>query len=239
MRYRILVLAACLLPVAAAPSPGHRRRASRRIRASRATGFVSTLTAPEASTGLARRYRRAQLLPGVTAGGGRGGRGRGGRGGAPAAQPSGPNPAGVPYIVVAQPCGGGGGGRSNGALLVNPDSGGVHFVEHKDEVIFAGERGGVRHILPRRAGAPDSVDPDAGRALGRSLRRQHARRGNDRVHARRGTRRWRPHFGDDARRAFRGVSGRPAAHRLPTPGTTPRSTRSRTSTAITSSARRR
>jgi hypothetical protein len=47
---------------------------------------------------------------------------------------------------VAQPCAGGLGGRSNGALLVNPDSGGVHFVEHKDEVIFAGERGGVRHF---------------------------------------------------------------------------------------------
>ena len=47
---------------------------------------------------------------------------------------------------MAQPCSGGLGGRSNGALLVNPDSGGVHFVEHKDEVVFAGERGGVRHF---------------------------------------------------------------------------------------------
>src|SRR6185503_1506560 len=86
----------------------------------------------------------AQLLPGVSAPGGRGG--RGGRGAAPAGGSGGPNPEGVPYIVVAQPCTGGGPGRSNGALLVNPDSGGVHFVEHKDEVIFAGERGGVRHF---------------------------------------------------------------------------------------------
>jgi hypothetical protein len=100
--------------------------------------------------GLGASIPPAQLLPGVTAGGGRGGRGggpggRGGRGG-PLPESKGPNPEGVPYIVVAQPCAGGFGGRSNGALLVNPDSGGVHFVEHKDEVIFAGERGGVRHF---------------------------------------------------------------------------------------------
>ena len=87
----------------------------------------------------------AQLLPGVSASGGRGG-GRGRRGAPPTDPSAGPNPEGVPYIVVAQPCSGGGPGRSNGALLVNPDSGGVHFIEHKDEVIFAGERGGVRHI---------------------------------------------------------------------------------------------
>ena len=99
--------------------------------------------------GLGASIPPAQLLPGATAGGGRGGRGaggRGGRGGAPAEQSSGPNREGVPYIVVAQPCAGGRGGRSNGALLVNPDSGGVHIVEHKGEVIFAGERGGVRHL---------------------------------------------------------------------------------------------
>lgn len=94
----------------------------------------------------------AQLLPGVSmpgrgGGGGRAGGARGGvaRGGALNAG-NGPNPVGVPYIVVAQPCGGGGGGRGNGALLINPDSGGIHIIEHKGEVIFAGERGGVRHI---------------------------------------------------------------------------------------------
>src|SRR5688500_17414400 len=85
----------------------------------------------------------AQMLPGVSAAGGRGGGGRGGRGAPPAGPSTGPNAEVVPYIVVAQPCSGGLGGRSNGALLVNPDSGGVHFIEHKDEVIFAGERGGV------------------------------------------------------------------------------------------------
>jgi hypothetical protein len=97
--------------------------------------------------GLGASIPPAQLLPGVSAGAGRGGGRGGGAGrGAPPSTSSGPNPEGVPYIVVAQPCAGGFGGRSNGALLVNPDSGGVHFVEHKDEVIFAGERGGVRHF---------------------------------------------------------------------------------------------
>jgi hypothetical protein len=78
--------------------------------------------------------------------------GRGGRGG-PAGGPAGagnsgngrPNAAGVPYIAVAMPCSNPP-GRGNGALLLNPDSGGVHIIEHKDEIIFAGERGGVRHI---------------------------------------------------------------------------------------------
>jgi len=108
----------------------------------------------------------AELLPGVTgAGGGRGdGRGRG------VPQSTGPNPEGVPYIVVTQPCSGFGGGRGNGGLLINPDSGGVHFVEHKDEVIFAGERGGVRHIYLDRRGHPDSsqrTPTPAGHSIGR------------------------------------------------------------------------
>lgn len=115
--------------------------------------------------GLSRVVPAAQLLPGVTAGGGRGGgRGRG------IPQSSGPNPEGVPYIVVAQPCGGGVGGRGNGGLLINPDSGGVHFVEHKDEVIFAGERGGVRHIYLDRTGHPDPghrAPTPAGHSIGR------------------------------------------------------------------------
>jgi hypothetical protein len=110
----------------------------------------------------------AQLLPGVTAGRGDG-RGRGGRGApAPTSGSAGPNPEGVPYIVVAQPCGGGGGGRSNGALLVNPDSGGIHFIEHKDEVIFAGERGGVRHIYTDGRSHPNVWTPTpAGHSVGR------------------------------------------------------------------------
>jgi hypothetical protein len=118
--------------------------------------------------GLGASIPPARLLPGVSAGAGRGGRGRGGRGAPAAAQPTGPNPEGVPYIVVAQPCGGGVGGRSNGALLVNPDSGGVHIIEHKDEVIFAGERGGVRHFyLDGRAHPTPWTPTPAGHSVGR------------------------------------------------------------------------
>src|SRR6185503_19797385 len=144
MRYRILVLAALLLPTAA-PSPLAQSPAAANTRLE---GDWVRIDPDGAGSfdGLGASIPPAQLLPGVSAGAGRGGRGRGGRGRPPTAQPAGPNPAGVPYIVVAQPCGGGVGGRSNGALLVNPDSGGVHFIEHKDEVIFAGERGGVRHF---------------------------------------------------------------------------------------------
>jgi hypothetical protein len=81
---------------------------------------------------------------------------------------NGPNAVGVPYIVVEQPCAVGG-GRGNGGLLINPDSGGVHFVEHKDEVIFAGERGGVRHIyLDGRQHPPSAiaVPTGAGHSVG-------------------------------------------------------------------------
>jgi hypothetical protein len=125
--------------------------------------------------GLGASIPPAQLLPGVSAGrgaGGRGGGGRGGRAGGPPATDaqSGPNAVGVPYIVVQQPCGGGGGGRGNGGLLINPDSGGVHFVEHKDEIIFAGERGGVRHIfLDGRPHPPSAiaVPTAAGHSVGR------------------------------------------------------------------------
>jgi hypothetical protein len=49
---------------------------------------------------------------------------------------------GDPYIVVDRPCAGGFGG----ALGVNPDSGAIHIIEQKDEVIIAPERGGSRHI---------------------------------------------------------------------------------------------
>jgi hypothetical protein len=123
-------------------------------------------------SGLTASIPPAQLLPGVSTSGGRGGGGRGaggrGRGTAPAAEPAGPNAAGVPYIVVQQPCGGGVGGRSNGALLLNPDSGGVHVVEHKEEVIFAGERGGVRHIyLDGRLHPTPWTPTPAGHSIGR------------------------------------------------------------------------
>lgn len=53
---------------------------------------------------------------------------------------------GDPYIVVDQPCGGGGGGFGGGALGLSPDSGAIHIIEQKDEVIVAPERGGSRRI---------------------------------------------------------------------------------------------
>ena len=111
----------------------------------------------------------ADLLPGAAAGGGRGARGGGrgagaARGGAPDTGRA--NAAGVPYVVVQMPCGGGG-GRGNGALLINPDSGGVHIIEQKDEVVFAGERGGVRHIyMDGRAHPNNWVPTGAGHSIG-------------------------------------------------------------------------
>ena len=164
MRYRILVLAAVLLPAAAPSSRAQGQAAAN----TRLEGDWVRIDPDGAGSfdGLGASIPPARLLPGVS-GGSRGGRGRGGRGG-PGTQPSGPNPEGVPYIVVAQPCGGGVGGRSNGALLVNPDSGGVHVIEHKDEVIFAGERGGVRHIFLDGRPHPSPWTPTpAGHSVGR------------------------------------------------------------------------
>src|SRR4029453_17576327 len=51
---------------------------------------------------------------------------------------------GEPYIVVDRPCGG---GFAGGALGVNPDSGAIHIIVQRDEIIIAPERGGVRHIF--------------------------------------------------------------------------------------------
>jgi hypothetical protein len=167
MRYPVLVFAVCLL----SPAASSVRAQAPPAASVRLEGDWVRIDPDGAGSfdGLGASVPPAKLLPGVSAGGGRGGRGRGGgRGGAPGAQPSGPNPEGVPYIVVAQPCGGGVGGRSNGALLVNPDSGGVHFIEHKDEVIFAGERGGVRHFyLDGRVHPAPWTPTPAGHSVGR------------------------------------------------------------------------
>jgi hypothetical protein len=59
---------------------------------------------------------------------------------------------GEPYIVVDRPCGG---GFANGALGVNPDSGAIHIVVQKDEVVIAPERGGSRHIFMDGRAHPD------------------------------------------------------------------------------------
>ena len=105
MRFRILVLAALLLP---AVVPSLLAQSPPAVN-SRLEGDWVRIDPDGAGSfdGLGASIPPAQLLPGVSAGAGRGGRGRGGRGGPPAAQPTGPNPEGVPYIVVAQPCSGG------------------------------------------------------------------------------------------------------------------------------------
>lgn len=115
---------------------------------------------------LTSHFTPASLTPAAAArGAGRGGRGRGR--GAPAPSDAGPNPVGVPYIAVPRPCSNSA-GRGNGALLISPDSGGVHFIEHEDEVIFAGERGGVRHIfMDGRAHPVNWVPTPAGHSVGR------------------------------------------------------------------------
>ena len=59
---------------------------------------------------------------------------------------------GEPYIVVDRPCGG---GFAGGALGVNPDSGAIHIIVQRDEIIIAPERGGVRHIFMDGRAHPD------------------------------------------------------------------------------------
>jgi hypothetical protein len=118
-------------------------------------------TDPEGSgsfDGLAAQFPPAELTPaGVEArgaGGGRGGRGGGGaRGGAPVSTV--PHAPGDPYVVSTMPCGGRGGGAGYGGGLITPDSGGVHIVAGRDEVVYAAERGGVRHIYMDGRKHPD------------------------------------------------------------------------------------
>ena len=74
---------------------------------------------------------------------------------------------GEPYIVVDRPCGG---GFANGALGVNPDSGAIHIIQQKDEVIIAPERGGSRHIYLDGRAHPDLsrwTPTASGHAIGR------------------------------------------------------------------------
>ena len=61
---------------------------------------------------------------------------------------------GQAYIVVQKPCAPGPFG-SGGALGINPDSGAIHFVISKDEVVLAPERGGIRHIYMDGRKHPD------------------------------------------------------------------------------------
>src|SRR4030095_10226040 len=64
-----------------------------------------------------------------------------------------PHDPGEPYIVVSRPCASGPFG--GGALGINPDSGAIHFVVSKDEIILAPERGGFRHIYMDGRKHPD------------------------------------------------------------------------------------
>ncbi len=98
--------------------------------------FTPASLTPEA-TATAEAMRRAQNAP---------------RG--PAYNDEKPHAVGEPYIVVSKPCAPGPFG-SGGALGINPDSGAIHFVLGKDEVILAPERGGVRHIYMDGRKHPD------------------------------------------------------------------------------------
>jgi hypothetical protein len=97
--------------------------------------FTPASLTPEATEAMA-ALRRAQNAP---------------RG--PAYTDGKPHDVGQPYIVVAKPCAAGPFG--GGALGINPDSGGIHFVIGKDEVIVAPERGGIRHIYMDGRKHPD------------------------------------------------------------------------------------
>jgi hypothetical protein len=88
---------------------------------------------------------------------------------APAYTQTTPNEAGQPYIVVERPCAGGGRGGFGG-LLITPDSGGVNFVVHKNQVVMAGERNGSRYIFTDGRPHPDParwVPQGAGHSIGR------------------------------------------------------------------------
>ena len=168
MRYRSLVFVAFLLAVAAVPSPRAQTPAPAAA-SPRLEGDWVRIDPDGAGSfdGLGASIPPAQLLPGVTAGGGRGGRDaaagavRQGRSRAAPTRRASRTSSSRSHAPGVS-------GASNGALLVNPDSGGVHFIEHKDEVIFAGERGGVRHIyLDGRAHPSPWTPTPAGHAVGR------------------------------------------------------------------------
>jgi hypothetical protein len=156
-----VVTLALLLPVAEAP-------AQAQAASTRAEGiWVRKDSAGSGGFGgLAASLPQALLTPEAAAS--RRGGGPGPARGAPQVWTAKP---GEPLIVVERPCAGAAGGaRGNGAGLISPDSVGVHIVEHKDEVIMAGERGGVRHIYTDGRPHPASarrVPAAAGYSVGR------------------------------------------------------------------------
>jgi len=103
--------------------------------------------------GLTSKFTPASLTPQATADMQAGRRAAGAPRG-PAYIDDKPHQAGQPYIVVQKPCAPGPFG-SGGALGINPDSGAIHFVISKNEVILAPERGGIRHIYMDGRKHPD------------------------------------------------------------------------------------
>jgi hypothetical protein len=80
-----------------------------------------------------------------------------------------PHNPGEAYIVVSRPCAPGPFG--GGALGINPDSGAIHFVVSKDEIILAPERGGIRHIYLDGRKHPDLsrwTPTGSGHSIGRA-----------------------------------------------------------------------
>ena len=121
--------------------------------------------------GLTSQFTPALLTPAAAAGRSAGPGRAAGPGPGPVGGPAatGRPAPGVPIIVVDQPCANNP-GRGNGAILVSPDSVGIHIVEHRDEVILAGERGGVRHVyMDGRPHPPLAgwVPTPAGHSIGR------------------------------------------------------------------------
>jgi hypothetical protein len=146
-----LGLAACLVHAATAQQPRPETAPNRRIEGD----WVRRDTVGGGSFGgIAAGYTQATLTAEAIA------QRDGARGAAPPA-PRGPaytqtarNAPGQPYIVSTRPCGGGP-VAGNGANMINPDSGGFHLIEDKDEVIMAGERGGSRRIFVDGRKHPD------------------------------------------------------------------------------------
>jgi hypothetical protein len=148
MRHRCIALLFCLAVAAPLAAQAPAANASRRLEGH----WVRVDAAGSGSFGgLTAGFTPAVLTPEATAAAAAARAGGAGRAAGPGAAAAAGGPAGRPLkpgealIVVDRPCANNP-GRGNGAVLMNPDSGGIHIIEHKDEVILSGDRGGARHI---------------------------------------------------------------------------------------------